>query len=125
MQAAGLPPGLFVKAATWNLRGKTLTTLGDWLENNDDFDVVALQELGGHPEFTDDDAYKDGTLKEVRILEHRELDDYILLVAPSLCLDSHLSQGILLDRASATRGWGSYSTQIGTTSMVLFSAFPA
>ena len=85
--------------ATWNLKGKCIESLGDWLSNNDGYDAIGLQELGGCSEF---EHCSPGTLKELRVAEHSELENYHIFIVPANQIESHLSQGILLERASVS-----------------------
>ena len=71
--------------------------MGDWLSHNDGYDALGVQELGGLPEF---DSPQPGTLKEIRNPEYNELEDYHVFVVPAHSIESHLSQGILLESSS-------------------------
>ena len=80
---------------TWNVQGKGVSRLGDWLSlYPDGFDMLGVQEVGCNIP----PANADGSLATIEAPEASELDDYHIL-GTSSC-DSHLGNVILLDRQS-------------------------
>ena len=80
---------------SWNVRGKGVTRLGDWLSlYPNGFDMLGVQEVGCHIP----PANADGSLAFIEASEDSELSDYHIL-GTSSC-DSHSGNVILLDRQS-------------------------
>ena len=97
-----------MEVQSWNIQGRSLDDVGEWLglPRAECMDVVLLQEVGGIRETHIAQDVPGGLLKEVSVPEDSELVHYHVLSA--LCLESHLSQVILIDRGLCdVVRWGS------------------